>query len=179
VGIDIDYALGAAAFANGPLWGPGGWSISLIVDGNHDANGGFNGVHGDVAPPLGFAYWFDMHTKVFISNIVVWARQQVCCPTRLTNYRISVHDDDNGMIGPEVWGANLHTDGSNAGEGIGAKDVITGDLDPGADFAGRWVKIESLENPVPDYALQLTEIEVFGSVPPETKIVILQQPVDI
>ncbi len=178
VGIDLDYAFGAAAFANGLLWGPGGWSVSLIVDGNHDADGAFRGIHGDTSLPLGFAYWFDMHTKVNISNIVVWARQDGCCAERLTNYRMSVHDDDNGTIGPEVWGADLHTDGSNAGSGPGAKDVITPELDPVGLFAGRWVRIESLENPVQNYALQLTEIEVFGSVPPETKIVIFQQPAD-
>src|SRR5439155_5518378 len=176
VGIDLDYAFGANAFANGPLWAPGGWNISLIVDGNHDANGGFRGVHGDRSPPLGFAYWFDMHTKVTISNIIIWARQDGCCGGRLTNYRISVHDNDNGMLGPEVWGADMHTDGSNPGSGPGARDVITGDLDAGAVFAGQWVQIQSLENPVQDYALQLTEIEVFGSVPPEPKIIITQQP---
>lgn len=177
-GIAIDYAFGAAAFANGPLWGPGGWNISLIVDGNHDADGVFRGVHGDASLPPGFAYWFDMHTKVIISNIVIWPRQDTCCNGRLTNYRISVHDDDNGMIGPEVWGADMHTDGSNAGGGPGAREVITADRDPSRVFEGRWVKIESLENPVPSYALQLTEIEVFGSVPPEVVIVILQQPIN-
>jgi hypothetical protein len=176
VGIDIDYAFGAAAYANGPLWGPGGWNISVIVDGNHNAGGGFNGVHGDKAPPTGFAYWFDMHTQVNISNVVVWARQDGCCAGRLTNYRLSVHDDDNGAIGAEVWSADLHTDGSNPGSGLGARDVITGDLDPIGVFAGRWVKITSLEDPVQDYALQLTEIEVFGSVPPEIKVFIIQQP---
>src|SRR5882672_8744178 len=158
--IAIDYAFGAAAFANGPLWPPGGWNISMIVDGNHDPDGVFRGVHGDATLPLGFAYWFDMHTKVIISNIIVWARQDTCCAGRLTNYRISVHDDDNGMIGAEVWGTNMHTDGSNAGGGSGARDAINGDLDLGGVFEGRWVKIESLENPVPSYALQLTEIEV-------------------
>jgi len=178
IGVDLNYAFGAAAFANGPLWGPGGWSIGLIVDGNHDADGLFRGVHGDVGPPLGFAYWFDMHTQVNVSNVVVWARQDTCCVGRLTNYRLSIHDDDNGAIGAEVWGADLHTDGSNAGGGFGARDLITGELDPVGTFSGRWVKITSLANPVPDYALQLTEIEVFGSVPPETKVVILQQPTD-
>ena len=177
-GIDLNYALGAAAFANGPLWGPGGWDIRLIVDGNHDANGGFGGVHGAENPPPGFAYWFDMHTPVLLRNVVVWARQDGCCGGRLTNYRLSVHDDANGAIGPEVWGATLHADGSNAGSGAGARDVISADLDPAGTFAGRWVKITSLESPVQNYALQVTEIEAFGSVPPDTKVVILQQPVN-
>jgi hypothetical protein len=176
VGLDINYALGAAAFANGPLWPNGGWNISVIVDGNHDANGGFSGVHGDTAPADGFAYWFDMHTQVTISNVVVWARQDGCCAERLQNYRLSVHEDDNNALGAEVWGANMHTDGSNAGSGRGARDVITGDLDPIGVFAGRWVKITSLESPVQNYALQVTDIEVFGSVPPETKVVITAQP---
>jgi hypothetical protein len=176
VGIDIDYAFGAAAFANGPLWGLGGWTIGLIVDGDHDADGVFSGVHGDTGLPLGFAYWFDMHINVTLSNIIIWARQDVCCGSRLTNYRVSVHEDDHGQIGAEVWGADMHTDGSNAGVGAGAKDMITADLDPGGVFAGRWVRITSLENPVPNYALQITEVEVFGGVPPEIKVAILQQP---
>jgi hypothetical protein len=177
VGLDINYAVGSAAYANGPLWGPGGWNISLIVDGNHDAPGVFNGVHGDTAPPVGFAYWFDMHTTVNVSNVIVWARQHVCCPERLSNYRLSIHEDDNGSLGPEVWGADLHTDGTNPGSGPGARDVITPDMDPGGVAVGRWVRIMSLEDPVQNYALQLTEIEVFGSVPPEIKIVLSEQPV--
>lgn len=177
--IDIDYALGAQAFSNGPLWGPGGWNIGLIVDGNHDANGGFGGVHGDQHPPLGFAYWFNMGTKVSISNIVVWARQDGCCAGRLTNYRISVHKDSQGTIGDAVWQADLHTDGTNPGASAGSKDVITPDLDPSGLFEGQWVRIQSLEDPtVQDYALQLTEIEVFGSVPPEPAFLIQQQPID-
>src|SRR6185436_1397825 len=70
-----------------------------------------------------------------------------------------------------------HTDGSNPGSGPGARDVITPDMDPGGVAVGRWVRIMSLEDPVQNYALQLTEIEVFGSVPPEIKIVLSEQPV--
>ncbi len=176
-GLDINYAFGAAAFANGPLWGPGGWNISLIVDGYHGA--GFAGVHGDAAPPNSFAYWFDMHTTVNISNIVVWPRQDGCCGGRLSNYRLSVHTDDNGAIGNEVWGASLHTDGSNPGATLGSKDVVTADLAPFDNFSGRWIKIQSLEEPVQSYALQVTEIEVFGSVPPGTRVFITQQPVSV
>jgi hypothetical protein len=74
-----------------------------------------------------------------------------------------VHDDDGaGAIGNEVWGVNLFTDGSNPGSGPGIVVSLTADQDLGGVFAGQWIKIETLENPVQDYALQMTELEVIG-----------------
>ena len=39
---------------------------------------------------------------------------------------------------------------------------ITPNLDPQGQFQGQWIRILSLDDPVPDYALPLTEVEVYG-----------------
>ena len=77
-----------------------------------------------------------------------------------------MHLDQSGTIGASVWSADLHTDGSNPGSAPGARDSVTADLDPAGNFAGQWIKIESLANPVPNYALQISEVRAFGLIQP-------------
>jgi hypothetical protein len=105
-----------------------------------------------------------MHDVVTIDRIDVYPRQDTCCPERLTNFRISVHLDDHGQIGGETWSADLFTDGTNPGAAPGIVVDLTRDLHPTGEFKGQWIRILSLEDPVQDYALQMTEVEVIGTI---------------
>ncbi len=154
---DYNYARGGTASSNRPLYA--GWPISWLVDG--DRKGVF---HGDAQIAPGFAYEVNMGELVTIDHIDIYPRQDSCCPERLTNFRVSVHKDNGGVIGDTVWSADLYTDGSNPGVGQGVMVTLTKDLNPSGQFQGQWVRIESLENPVQDYALQMTELEVIGRV---------------
>jgi hypothetical protein len=158
--IDHNYARGSVAANNQPLWGPGGWNISAIVDGNRG-----NVIHGEQFPTPGFAYTVNMGSPVDIERIDIYPRQDTCCPERLANIRVAVHQDDGaGSIGDEVWGVSLYTDGSNPGVGPGVFFSVTADQDPAGTFSGQWIKLTAIADPVQQYALQLTELEVIGKV---------------
>jgi hypothetical protein len=156
---DYNYARGTQAFSNRPLWLPGGWNIAMLVDGSR--SGVFHG-HENIAP--GFAYEVNMGLEVTIERIDLYPRQDGCCPERLMNFRVSVHKDNNGQIGDQVWMADLFTDGSNPGSTADTVVTLTRDLDPAGQFKGQWIRILSLEDPVQNYALQMTELEVIGRV---------------
>jgi hypothetical protein len=170
----FNYALGAPSFSNRPLWQPGGWNISMLTDGNRQAV-----FHGDVDIEAGFAYEVNLGTTVRMDSIDIIPRQDGCCPERLTNYRVSVHRDNNGAIGEEVWSADRFTDGTNPGATAGSRDVLTNALDPEGVFEGQWIRILSLEDPVQNYALQMNELEVYGTLTGELRGLITQQPQDI
>lgn len=167
--LEIDRALGAIATANQPTYL--GTSAANLVDGNR-----VNQVHGTADIQPGFAYDINLGVEVDFDHINVFARQDGCCAERLSNYRVEVHKDNAGVIGDTVWAADLHTDGSNPGSFIGAKDLITKDLDPTNTFKGQWLRIVSLDDPVPQYALQITEVEVFGGIPDAVKLLISSDP---
>jgi hypothetical protein len=173
-GITINHALEALAYSNRPLYVPAGWGISRLVDG--DRLGVF---HGDVNIEPGFAYEVNLGGTVNLSNIVIYPRQDGCCPERLTNFRVSVHEDDNGGAGAEVWGANLFTDGSNPGSAPGGKVEVTGALDPLGLFVGQWIRVTSLENPVQNYALQMSELEAYGTPAPGVTLAITRHPENV
>lgn len=154
---DYNYARGALAYSNRPLFA--GWNIAWLVDGNR-----FNVVHGDTAIQPGFAYTVDLLEEVDLERIDIYPRQDTCCPERFTYLRVSVHADDNGQLGDEVWGVDLFTDLSNPGSGPGTLVSLTGDLDSDGDFQGQWIRILSLEDPVQNYALQMAELEVIGRI---------------
>lgn len=157
ISFDYNYARSQPASTSAPLWGPGGWSIAAIVDG--DRNGV---IHGDTTPPAGFKYEIDMGLDVDVEHIDIYPRQDGCCPERLANVRVSLHADDSGKAGAELWHIDLFTgDGENAGSGQGTIVTIAKGEGTGT-FGGRWFRIQALSNPVPDYFLQLTEIEVYG-----------------
>jgi len=157
VSFDYNYAKGEPAFTNRPLWTPGGWDISMIVDGNRA-----NVVHGDTAIAPGFAYSIDLGAEIDVEKIDIYPRQDGCCPERLSNIRVSVHKDNNGQIGDQVWSTDLFTDGSNAGSGPGVVVEIMKAADPNGTFRGQWVRILALDDPVLDYFLQMAEVEVYG-----------------
>jgi hypothetical protein len=172
---EVNRAVNTLATANQPLYGS--QSINSLVDGNRAVTGA-NTVHGQQNLNPGFAYDINLGTIVNLSRIVIWARQDTCCPDRLSNYRVSVRSDNNGKIGDVVWKADLHTDGSNPGADPGSKDVLTASLDPKGSFKGQWIRIESLDNPVPSYALQMTEVEAFGEPVGAATLLITGQPKD-
>lgn len=168
----VNYAYGARASSNQPLWG--GWDIARIVDGDRNTI-----VHGDAALTAGFAYTIDLGLSIKISHIDIYPRQDYIVPERLTNFRVSVHKDNAGAIGEVVWQADLFTDGSNPGAVPGTFVRLTSDLDPTGRFEGQWLKIESLDDPPAPYALQMNEIEVYGEPAISSAIIVINsQPTD-
>ena len=81
-----------------------------------------------------------------MQEIVIYPRQDGCCPERLKNIQVSVHTNNNDQIGGAVWTTALFTDGSNAGSGPGVKVSITAALDAAGKFEGQWIQI--LWNPL-------------------------------
>jgi hypothetical protein len=154
----INLAYQAKASSNRPLWAQGGWNISLITDGNRTA-----ALHGDTLIETGMAYEVDLGAPVKLEQIDIYPRQDGCCPERLANIRVSVLTDNNGTAGTEVWKTDLFTDGSNAGSTAGSVVNIPGSLDAAGTFEGQWIRILALDDPIPDYFLQMSEIEAFGS----------------
>ncbi len=157
LGFDYNYAKGQPAFSNRPLWPPGNWNVQMLTDGNR--RGVF---HLDAAYDPGAAYEVDLGGEVAVDRIDIYPRQDGCCPERFTNLRVSVHKDNNGQIGDSVWQADIFTDGSNPGATEGTIVTLTKDQDAAGTFTGRWVRIQTLDDPVPQYGLQMTELEVYG-----------------
>src|SRR6266516_3714031 len=110
-------ALGGAATSSAPLYV--GRSPARLVNGDRGSTGD-DVLHGDAIIDVGFHYDINLGAAATIDRIKIIARQDGCCPERLSNYRVSVHQDDAGAIGDEVWGASLHIDFSNPGSGPGA-----------------------------------------------------------
>jgi hypothetical protein len=158
---DYNYARGSKATTNQKLWvGIPTWTPAIMVDGDVNTY-----VHGDTGLAPGYAYFFDMGSEVTLSNINIFPRQDGCCAGRLSNFRVSIHKDNNGQIGDQVWVADFYTDQSNPGSGPGVMvPSITADLNPDGSFKGQWIKIESLDDPIADYSLQIAEVEAIGSI---------------
>lgn len=154
----INLAYQAKATSNRPLWAQGGWNISMITDGNRAA-----ALHGDVDIEAGMAYEVNLGAAIKLEQIDIYPRQDGCCPDRLANVRVSVLTDNNGAAGTEVWKADLFNDGSNAGSGAGTVVHVAADKDPAGKFEGQWIRILALDDPIPNYFLQMSEIEAFGS----------------
>src|SRR5207249_154248 len=126
-----------------------------LTDGNR-----VNYLHGDATLPTGYAYDFKLGGEVTITGIDIYPRND-CCPDRLSNIRVSVHSDNNGVICDSVWSTDLFTDGSNAGPNV---VHVLPNMDPAGTMKGKWVRVEVLTDPVPSYALQMAELEVYGSL---------------
>ncbi|MEX0585836.1 MAG: CotH kinase family protein, partial [Pirellulales bacterium] len=162
-------ALNKPATTNGTLYA--GMFATSITDGNR-----FSIVHGDgpggnagVAEAVGFRYEINLGATYNLERIDVFPRQDGCCPDRLTRYRVSVHLDNVGSAGAEVWSADMRMDGSTPPAGPTPPDSLSAALDLDGSFQGQWVRITSLQNPNPNYTLQLGEVEVFSLVaaPPD------------
>src|SRR4051812_28891015 len=152
----VNVAMDGIAAANQPVYS--GQSPNFLIDGS---KAGGNVVHGQAALDPGFAFTIDLQKDFSVSDIKVYPRQDACCPDRLSNFRVSLHADDGaGGMGAEVWGIDQFTDGLNPGAGPGK--VV--DIPLPEAKVGRWIEIRSLANPVPQYALQMSEVEVFATV---------------
>ena len=155
----VNVAEGQPAETNGTLWS--GFNVASLTDGNRGTIVHGDGAGGNTgrAEADGFRYDINLEETFALSEINVFPRQDGCCPNRLTNYRVSVHLDDNGQPGEQVWFADMRTDGSFPVAGPTPADAIADEQGEGI-FAGQWVRITSLESPVPQYALQISEVEV-------------------
>jgi hypothetical protein len=164
----INYALYADAYTNGTLWSSS-WSPQELTDGvpsviHGDGPGGITGI----AEPEGFYFQIDLGQTVELAEIDIFPRQDGCCPERLSNYMVSVHEDDNGDPGEAVWSAIFRDDLS--WPDTFDPDVVEADADPDGTFVGQWIRITSLDTQqdiddgLVDYRLQMSEIEVYGHV---------------
>lgn len=147
-------ALGRPVAASAATYG--GASPLLLTDGRYNTY-----VHGLSGTATTFAYTVDLGQPVEIGRIDIFNRNDGCCPERLTNYRVSVHNAGlGGAIGPAVWSADVRTDGSNSG--VGGVDSLNAALNAAGPFVGQWVKIEKIDNGAQNYWLQVAEVEVHG-----------------
>lgn len=165
----INRAVGKVASANQPLFGT--QNANTLVDGSPSGQ-----AHASANPEAGFAYTINLGSPVAMSRIVLWPRQDGCCPDRLSNFRVSVLEDNAGQPGNIVWKSDQFTDGSFPGTEAGSRVTLLAAADPTGTFRGQWVRIESLENPVPAYALQLAEVQVFGEPQGGVNLLLTQQP---
>ena len=149
---DENIALGAAVTASGPVWQ--GFLPTNLTDGNRQT------MSHPLTPVRSFNYLIDLGAEFALDHINVFNRGDGCCPDRLTNYRVSIHDDDEGSVGPAVWSADIRTDGSNSG--VGGTDVLTADLDSAGSFQGQYIQIEKIDDGSQNYWPQIAEVEVFG-----------------
>jgi hypothetical protein len=117
-GAVVNVALDAPVFVNGPLYV--NRFPALLVDGDRSGIGNLL-IHGATGLPAGYAYWLNLGADYAISEIKIYPRQDGCCPERLSNFRVSVHENSfDDTIDFEVWGADLFTDGTNPGSTAGS-----------------------------------------------------------
>ena len=143
-------ALGATVTTSGPTWPNQG--AEKITDGDLTTQSHPQAELGT----LGFTYSIDLGKEYQLEEILIHNRADGCCPERLSNYRVSLHDDDgSGLPGALVWTADVRTDGSNSGSnGI---DRLTPDLDADGVFKGRHIMVENLSDD--PYSPQIAELE--------------------
>ncbi|YCM43969.1 discoidin domain-containing protein [Verrucomicrobiaceae bacterium 227] len=143
-------ALGATVTASGPTWS--GQGPEKITDGDLE-----NQSHPLAdAGTLGFTYTVDLGQVFRLEEILIYNRADGCCPGRLSNYRVSLHDDDgNGLPGDAVWTADLRTDGSHSG--TSGVDSLTAELDPDGVFSGQYIVVENLSDS--EYNPQIAELQ--------------------
>lgn len=166
---EVNRAAGKVATANQAVFT--GQNAQSLVDGSRSGV-----VHGVETPQPGYAYTINLGSSVRLSRIVLWPRQDACCPDRLTNFRVSVLSDNAGQPGDVVWKADRYTDGSYPLTEPGTRETLLADLDPTGTFRGQWIRIESLENPVSPYALQLAEVQAFGEAEGGVNVLLTQSP---
>ncbi|MDA7888485.1 discoidin domain-containing protein [Akkermansiaceae bacterium] len=142
-------ALGAVVTASGPTWG--GQGPENMTDGSYLTQSHPQADFGT----LGFTYSIDLGQPFNLEALHIVNRSG-CCPERLSNYRVSLHDDDGaGLPGALVWTADVRTDGSHSGQG--GIDRLTDDMDADGVFTGRHIVIENLSDEA--YNPQIAEVE--------------------
>jgi hypothetical protein len=146
-------AVGATVTASGPLWP--GFAASRLTDGRRTT------ISHPRDPVTTFEFLIKLEQESEFDRIQIVNRADGCCPERLTNYRVTIHDDDEGSPGPAVWSADIRTDGTNSG--VAGVDILRGDLDPDGDFAGQYLAISRIDTGDLDYWPQIAEVEVYAS----------------
>lgn len=158
-----NFAIGGIAYANGPLWSNAAGNAGLLIDGNLNNQEHGTGPGGPTGVPNapGFHYDINLGQTVALDHIDILPRNG-CCNDRLTKYRVTIHEDNNGVAGDVVWSGDFRTDGSIPAFTNPPPDVVNAGSGAGT-FAGQWIRIESLQNPNPAYALQINEVQVYGA----------------
>jgi hypothetical protein len=143
-------ALGAPVTSSDATWG--GQGPEMLTDGNLATQSHPLTEFGT----LGFTYSIDLGQNYNLEEIVLFNRSDGCCPERLSNYRVSLHNDDgDGLPGDVVWTTDVRTDGSNSGSN--GRDSLTADLDADGTFRGQHIIIENLSDAA--YNPQIAEVQ--------------------
>jgi len=139
-----------------------GGAAARVIDGNTDgihANGSVS--HTDNR--AGSWWQVTLDKPALIGVIVLWNRTD-CCMERLTNFRVSVMDQNDKQEWTSVWDKDLWQDapGNIDTSSTGTyKDGFLVGLPEGT--FGRRVKIEFLKDGRHDNYLSLAEVQVFGT----------------
>ncbi len=147
----VNVAVKGLVTASGPLYGA--QKATSINDGNPATF-----AHPDTGAAPGFTFTLNLFDSYAFDRLEVLNRSD-CCPDRLSNYRVSLHQDDGtGNPGPAVWSAVVRADGSDSG--FSGVDTLTAPLDPAGVFAGQFIRVENLSNT--DYNPQIAELRAFA-----------------
>ena len=109
----VNHALGTpVTVENGDLYNPGAYPPAFLTNGALTDQ-----IHGDVAGNLsaGFGYLVDLGATPAFDSIDVISRSGTCCPERLSNFQVTLHEDDGGSAGGELWNSGALFVGSNPG----------------------------------------------------------------
>ncbi len=152
---DVNLALGKEVFASAATWG------GQIPE--HLTDGILNNQSHPLASSgtIGFYYEVDLGQEYSLDRVILINRTG-CCPDRLSNYRVSIFEDNNGQTGAVNWSADIRTDGSNSGDG--GRDTLRANLDPDGTFKGRFIRVINRSNAA--YNPQLAELEAYAAPHP-------------
>jgi hypothetical protein len=148
----VNVAIYGVATSSAPTWP--GQAPQNLIDGNP---GTVTHPQGAAGETLGFTYTVNLGSLYHFDRLEV-VNRTACCPERLTNYRVRLHNASGNAPGPAVWTATLRTDGSNSGDG-GVDSLVAGD-DPAGTFAGQFITVENLSSEA--YNPQIAELRAFS-----------------
>jgi hypothetical protein len=137
-----------------------GYPASNLTDGNrstfsHPADGA----------PVGAYFQIDLGTAQGLDRIVLYNRNDGAAPERLSNYRVQLFADNNGVPGAVNWTANVRTDGSNSGSG--GSDILRAANGTGT-LTGRFIRITDLANLA--NRPQIAEVEAYAAPRPTIRL---------
>ena len=134
---------------------PGAGTASALTDGNL-----LNFAHPPSAGTSSFHWQIDLLRTYPLDRIVIYQRAD-CCPERLRNYRVSLHEDVNGSPGPAVWSADVRKDGTFADPG--SADTVRA-ADGTGTPTGRFLRI--LNSSGDPFNPQIAEVEAYRAPVP-------------